>query len=172
MAPRTDTFDLPRLRLTSGEGRRLDVHVHLDPFEFGAQKYAVAPDVVPARMDVSRMTGSGWALRLRFSARLEGPCARCLEPAGPGFEVDSREVHVPGSGEELASPYVDGEEVLDLEQWAHDALALALPATIVCRPDCAGLCAECGADLNREPDHAHEREPDQRWAKLSELKFD
>ena len=172
MALRTDTFDLPRLGLTSGEGRKLDLHVHLDGFEFGAQRYAVVPDVVPARMDVSRMTGSGWALRIRFAAAIEGPCARCLEPAGPSFEVDSREVHVPGSGEELASPYVDADEVLDVEGWAHDALALALPATIVCRPDCAGLCPECGANLNEEPGHAHEREPDQRWAKLSELKFD
>ena len=172
MALRTDTFDLPRLGLTSGEGRKLDLHVHLDGFEFGAQRYAVVPDVVPARMDVSRMTGSGWALRIRFAAAIEGPCARCLEPAGPSFEVDSREVHVPGSGEELASPYVDADEVLDVEGWAHDALALALPATIVCRPDCAGLCPECGVNRNDDPGHAHQAAPDPRWSKLRELKLD
>ena len=85
------------------------------------------------------------------------------------LEVDAREVSQPGGGDELESPYVvDG--VLDLRAWARDALALALPNQILCRPDCAGLCAICGADLNEAgPEHGHERAPDPRWAKLEEL---
>ena len=79
-------------------------------------------------------------------------------------------VQVLARGDELSSPYVtDGE--LDLRAWARDALVLALPAQITCRPDCAGLCPQCGENLNEHPDHAHEREPDPRWAKLSELKL-
>jgi uncharacterized protein len=97
---------------------------------------------------------------------------RCLEPAQPAFEVDVREVHQPGGGEELTSPYVGEGEELDLAGWARDALALELPAQLTCREDCAGLCPQCGANLNLEPDHRHEPEPDHRWAKLSELKFD
>ncbi len=63
--------------------------------------------------------------------------------------------------------------MLDLRAWARDALALALPAQLLCREDCAGLCPVCGIDLNAAgPDHAHERTPDARWAKLGELKFD
>jgi uncharacterized protein len=170
MSQRTDSFDLVRLGLTSGEGRRLDLHVQIDPFSYGGQQYAVKPEVVPVRLDVSRTTGSGYALRLRFSATLEGPCMRCLDPATPSFDVDSYEVHQPGGGDELTSPYV-GEE-LDLHGWARDALALTLPAQITCRPDCAGLCPECGANLNDDPDHHHDPAPDARWAKLSELKFD
>ena len=121
---------------------------------------------------MSRTTQSGWALRLRFEAALEGPCMRCLGPAAPRFAVDAREVEIPGGGEELSSPYVDGDGVLDLGGWARDALALALPAQITCRADCAGLCPRCGADLNEDPDHAHEPEPDPRWSKLSEIRFD
>jgi uncharacterized protein len=172
MALRTDTLDLSRLALTSGEGRRLAPAVHIEPFTFGEQTYAVVPALVEARLDIDRTTGSGYALRLRFEASLEGPCFRCLEPASPSFEVDAREVHVPGEGEELESPYVGEGEELDLEAWARDAFALTLPAQITCRPDCAGLCDTCGANLNDDPGHAHEREPDQRWAKLSELRFD
>jgi uncharacterized protein len=172
MPQRTDDFDLGRLGLTSGEGRRLDLLVHIDPFSFGGQDYAVVPELVPARVDVSRTTQSGWALRLRCAATLEGPCVRCLEPATPEFEVDAREVEIPGGGEELSSPYVDADGVLDLRGWARDALALALPTKITCRPDCAGLCPQCGANLNEEPGHAHEPEPDARWAKLSEIRFD
>jgi DUF177 domain-containing protein len=170
MSQRTDSFDLVRLGLTSGEGRRLDLHVQIDPFEYGGQKYAVEPEIVPVRLDVSRTTGNGYALRLRFSATLDGPCMRCLDPATPSFDVDSYEVHQPGGGDELTSPYMGDE--LDLHGWARDALALTLPAQITCRPDCAGLCAECGANLKEDPDHHHDAAPDNRWAKLSELKFD
>jgi uncharacterized protein len=38
--------------------------------------------------------------------------------------------------------------------------------------DCAGLCPEWGANLNVDPEHAHESEPDPRWAKLRELRFE
>jgi uncharacterized protein len=125
------------------------------------------------RIDVSRTTGSGWALRLRFTAALTGPCMRCLEGAAPEIEIDAREVEQPGSGdEELSSPYVNAEGELDLSAWARDALALSLPAQITCTPDCAGLCPQCGANLNREPEHAHEAAPDPRWAKLSEIRFE
>jgi uncharacterized protein len=172
MPQRTDVFELPRLGLTSGEGRRLDLHVHVEPFSYGGETYAVTPDLVPVRLDVSRTTGSGWALRLRFAVALDGPCVRCLERATPEFAVDAREVHQPGGGEELSSPYVQESVELDLAGWARDALALTLPAQLTCRPECAGLCPQCGADLNDAPDHAHEREPDQRWAKLSEIRFD
>lgn len=172
MALRTDSFDLSGLHLGSGEGRRLDLTVAIGPFDFGGEGYAVAPELIPAQLDVSRTTGSGYALRLRFTAGLAGPCMRCLEPAAPSFDVDAREVSQPGEGDELASPYVS-DGVLDVQAWARDALALALPAQLLCRPDCAGLCPVCGADLNVEgPDHAHERQPDPRWAKLSELRFE
>jgi uncharacterized protein len=97
---------------------------------------------------------------------------RCLEAASPTFDVDVREVHQPGGGDELSSPYMDESGELDLGRWARDALALALPGQLTCRPDCAGLCAQCGANLNADPAHAHEAAPDTRWAKLSELKFD
>jgi DUF177 domain-containing protein len=172
MPQRTDSFDLDRLGLHSGDGRRLELHAHVAPFDYAGSRYAVTPDLVPVRLDVSRTTGSGWALRLRFTAGLDGPCMRCLEPAAPSFEIDAREVSQPGGGEEMSSPYVGDDGELDLAGWARDALALALPAQLTCRPDCAGLCPQCGADLNADPDHHHEAEPDHRWAKLSELKFD
>jgi uncharacterized protein len=171
MAARTDNFDLGRLRLSSGEGRRLTLGVDLGAFDYGGTRYAAEPEQVDATLDVSRMTHGGYALRLRFTAALSGPCMRCLEPAAPSFAVDAREVDQAGGGDELRSPYVDGEE-LDLAAWAHDAFALALPAQLLCREDCAGLCPECGANLNEDSGHAHERAPDPRWAKLRELRFE
>ncbi|MBV8946809.1 MAG: DUF177 domain-containing protein [Solirubrobacterales bacterium] len=194
MSPlRTDTFDLGGLRLTAGEGRRLDLHVAIDSFELAGETYPVRPELVPVRLDISRTTGDGYALRLRFEAALAGPCMRCLGPAAPGFSVDAREVSQPGHAhprgvhgaaargrgrqqdepdDELTSPYVkDG--ALDLRAWARDALALSVPANLLCREDCAGLCPLCGANLNEAgPEHRHERDPDPRWAALSKLRFE
>jgi DUF177 domain-containing protein len=71
--------------------------------------------------------------------------------------------------EELTTEYVGGN-TLDVSGWAHDAIALALPDKILCRPDCAGLCVECGKNLNDEP-HTHEEEHgDPRWAALEALR--
>jgi uncharacterized protein len=171
VAQRTDKFDIGALRLSSGEGRRLELEVPVDGFEFGGQRYAIPGEQVDAVVDVSHTT-NGYSLRLRFNTELEGPCVRCLEPAGQNVEVDAREVDQPGGGEELSSPYLEGDE-LDVRAWARDALALALPTRIVCREDCLGLCAVCGENLNEAgPDHAHEREPDPRWAALRELNLD
>ena len=171
MAARTEIFDLGTLRLASGEGRHLTLAVTPGAFDFSGTSYAVDPPQVDALLDVSRMTHGGYALRLRFAASLSGPCMRCLEPARPRTEVDAREIDQPGGGDELSSPYVEGEE-LDLAAWARDAYALALPSQVVCRADCAGLCPECGANLNEDPEHHHEAAPDPRWAKLGELRFE
>jgi DUF177 domain-containing protein len=172
MSLRTDTFDLSGLHLSVGEGRRLELNVALEPLLLAGERYSVKPDLVPTRLDVSRTNGDGYALRLRFEASLDGPCMRCLEPADPTFSIDVREVSQPRGGEDLSSPYVEHGE-LDLRAWARDALALALPATLLCRPDCAGLCAICGENLNvAGAGHVHESGPDPRWAKLSELRFE
>jgi uncharacterized protein len=172
MPLRTDTFDLGGLHLSPGEARRLELSVAIEPLELGGDHYPVAPELIPVRLDVSCTTGGGYVLRLRFEAALTGPCMRCLEPAAPTLQVDATEVSQPGSEDEaLQSPYVHGGS-LDLRSCARDALALALPAKLLCRPDCAGLCPVCGADLNQAgPEHHHEPTPDPRWGKLSELRF-
>jgi uncharacterized protein len=172
MAAETHDFDLAALRLGAGEGRRLTLDVPIEPLLLGGERYTAAPARVPVELEISRMLGGGYALRLRFQTALEGPCMRCLKQARPLVRVQSREVDRPGEGEELDSPYVH-DETLDLAAWARDAFALAMPVKVLCREDCAGLCAVCAADLNEEgPEHHHESAPDPRWAKLRELKLE
>ncbi|MFL5899609.1 MAG: YceD family protein [Solirubrobacterales bacterium] len=173
MSQSTTIIDLARLSLSHGEGRRVDLPVRLEPLHLAGQDYAVSPDVVETRIDVSRPSG-GYAFRLRFPLRIEGPCVRCLEGAAFETGVDAREVAQEDTeDEELLSPYVEDEE-LDLGRWAHDAAVLAIPARFLCREDCAGLCPACGESLNdADPaDHEHETAFDPRWAKLRELKLD
>jgi uncharacterized protein len=167
-----NSIDLARLALSPGEGRRLEVEIDPGELELGGERYAFMPGGEGARLEISR-TAAGHALRLVFACELAGPCMRCLEAARVAVEVEAREVDQPSTGdEELASPYVDAEQ-LDLANWAHDALALALPEKLLCGPDCAGLCPVCGVSLNEaDPaDHRHETGGDPRWQKLRELKL-
>jgi uncharacterized protein len=170
MAQATEHLDLGRLALSPGEGRELDLRVAVDALVLGGQQYAPA-EAAAVRLDVSRTMG-GYALRLRSGVSLEGPCVRCLEDAEREVHLDAREVDQPGGGEDLDSPYVEGDE-LDLHAWTRDALLLALPAQIVCTEECRGLCGICGENLNRAGrEHAHEAEPDPRWAALRELRIE
>jgi DUF177 domain-containing protein len=165
--------DLERLALSHGQARSLDLEVELDPIELAGQTYSPAGGGSEARLDVSR-TSTGYALRLRFSSQLTGPCVRCLEEAASDLEVDAREIdQPPAADEELRSPYVsDGD--LDVGRWANDALVLAFPSQPLCRSDCAGLCSVCGEPLNdADPEaHRHSQGGDPRMAKLRDLKLD
>ena len=165
--------DLERLALSSGQARSLDLEIGLDPIELAGQAYSPAGGGTEARLDVSRTT-TGYALRLRFSSELTGPCVRCLEDAATELEIDAREIDQPAAeDEELRSPYVSAGE-LDVGRWANDALVLALPSQPLCRPDCAGLCSVCGESLNdADPEaHRHSEGGDPRMAKLRDLKLD
>jgi phosphate acyltransferase len=116
VARRTEIFDVGRLGLSSGEGRRLQLEVPVADFDFGGQRYSVPGRSVDATLDVSHTT-TGYSLRLRLDTALEGPCMRCLEEAGHSVAVDAREVDQPGGGEELSSPYLE-EDQLDLRACA------------------------------------------------------
>ena len=171
MSPGRHSLDLARLALRPGEGRRVDLEIDPGELELGGVRYAVAGNV--ATLDLSR-TARGHAARMRFTARVSGPCMRCLADAEVTVDVDAREIDEPDAGdEELRSPYVEDDE-LELDAWARDALVLALPIQLLCRLDCRGLCPVCGVSLNDvDPEeHRHEAAPDPRWDKLRELKLE
>lgn len=164
------TFDLRQARLRPGEEYRAEQEITLSPYELGGQRYLPVPENVAAELAITRGT-SGTTFELRFPARLHGPCYRCLNDAVLDLSIHAREYQAtsPGEADELKTPYVT-ENRLQLSSWARDALALELPLQILCRPDCAGLCAVCGEDLNENPhEHVDER-ADPRWAALESLK--
>jgi uncharacterized protein len=164
------SFSLRSVKLRSGEEYRDAVELELAPLELAGQRYLFVPAEVPAELTISRAS-TGTVFQLGFEARLHGPCMRCLADAVVEVAIDAREYQAtnPGSDEELKTPYV-ADDKLDLAFWGRDAVVLALPGKILCRPDCAGLCPVCGRDLNVEP-HEHEEEPaDSRWGALAELR--
>src|SRR5258708_14420542 len=162
-------FDLRHVRGRSGEEHREAVEVVIAPIELGGERYVAVPEEIPAELAVTRAS-TGWVFELRFGVRLHGPCVRCLADAVVDDRLSLREYQATSpDSDELTTPYLIDDR-LDLSAWARDALILALPENILCRPDCAGLCPVCGQALNDEPPEHGEETPDPRWAALEELK--
>jgi uncharacterized protein len=163
-------YNLRRIKLRSGEQFRDEVVVQMEPLTLGGQQYLPVPAEVPAELQVTKAT-TGTVYELSFRTRLHGPCFRCLADSVLDVRIHAREYQAnnPGGDEELRSPYV-GDEALDLSAWARDALALELPDKILHDPDCAGLCPDCGKDLNVEPHEHEETKADPRWAALEPLR--
>ncbi len=106
-----------------------------------------------------------------MSAPWVGICRRCAEPVAGELRIPVHERFADApladlSDEELY-PIVDDE--LDLAPLARDAIVLELPMAPLCRPDCAGLCPRCGANLN-EGACGCVAPRDPRWANLDVLR--
>jgi uncharacterized protein len=105
---------------------------------------------------------------------LTGECGRCLDEITEPFEVHLAELfaYADSTTEETTDEDEVGRmqgDLLDLEPTLRDAVVLTLPPNPVCRPDCPGLCPECGVRLADLPaDHSHEV-VDPRWAALQNL---
>ena len=113
------SFDLRRLKLRSGDEYRDELELELSPLEFGGQRYLPVPDEVPADFTVNRAT-TGTVFRLRFTARLHGPCYRCLGDAVLDLPIDVREYEATNpDSDELRTPYL-ADDVLDLSALARD----------------------------------------------------
>jgi uncharacterized protein len=163
------SFSLRQVKLRPGEQYRDELEVELSAFDFGGQRYLPVPEKVPAAFEITRAT-TGTVFSLAFTVRLHGPCYRCLGDAVLELPIRGREYQAESpDDEELTTPYIEGNN-LDVSAWARDAIALALPDKILCRPDCAGLCAVCGKNLNDEPHSHEETAADPRWAALEALR--
>ncbi len=116
-------------------------------------------DAVDAGLTVARV-GDNLTLTLDVLTRVAGPCQRCLSDAD--IEVEARGIEYVRHGESGATGEDEDEEAyvvahqVDLERWVRDLIAEAMPLKLLCREECRGLCAVCGADLNADPDHRHE----------------
>lgn len=103
---------------------------------------------------------------------VHGECSRCLDPIDYDLEVDVQELFVFDAsgpeGNEDDDMYDVQDDRIDLEPMLRDAAITKLPFQPVCREDCQGLCAECGARLEEDPGHQHEV-VDPRWSALSQL---
>ncbi|MGH8924875.1 MAG: YceD family protein [Acidimicrobiia bacterium] len=94
-------------------------------------------------------------------------CVRCLKEWEGPIETEWSELFVrdPDNDQSAISP--DG--MVDLEPVVRDELSLALPSDPLCGPHCAGICPECGADLNEAPCDGHGEPSEGPFAALKQL---
>jgi len=103
----------------------------------------------------------------RLKTKAEAECSRCLEPVTVPIQVDIQELFAYSL--EVEDDFVIQAEQIDLEQVIVDSVVLNLPFTPICDANCLGLCPDCGAKLNENPDHVHEAPIDSRWSELKKL---
>ncbi len=108
--------------------------------ELGEGSPCIPEGGVAYRIHVERI-GSELLARGQVSQRFACKCSRCAEPL-------SLEVVEPSFFANY--PAEEGAEFVDLTPELREAIILALPGYPVCREDCKGLCARCGANRNRE----------------------
>lgn len=131
----------------------------------------------------------GLILNARISAPVHAECTRCLKPIQRDWTVNvtsffpyedksaagkngkEEEVDIIAGEDEAEDTYplLDGGAWADLEALLRDTLVEELPLQPLCKPDCKGLCSQCGIDLNENPDHQHDM-TDIRFAALEGLK--
>lgn len=154
--------DLPR---TEGAEREFRMELPA-PAECGVALMGV-PQGEPIEVDLRLQSVSEGVLVLGDArATAVGQCARCLRDLTvPMDEVvtelvfypESRQALLDEGDEEAEDMPLVVDDRIDLEPIIRDALILSMPLSPLCRPDCPGLCSECGEPWDDLPaDHKHE----------------
>ncbi|MFD4140615.1 DUF177 domain-containing protein [Streptomyces sp. NBC_00390] len=156
------------------------------PKDFGIDGVIGVPEGAPMELDLRlESVMEGVLVTGTARAAAEGDCVRCLEPLRHEVAADFQELFTYPDADDrgrsrAATPdkdTVDDEDedtlfledgLFDLEPVLRDAVVLALPMQPVCQEDCAGLCSDCGINLNENPGHHHDA-VDIRWAALQGL---
>ena len=127
-------------------------------------------------------TNRGLLVTGRVETVLADTCGRCLAPVRVPLDLEIAEEFLPsldiGTGQPLDRstepdvPRLSDHHEMDLETLVREAVQLAAPIVPLCRPDCLGLCPECGVDRNLGP-HVHPEGPiDPRLEALREFRPD
>jgi uncharacterized protein len=111
-----------------------------------------APVQVDGRIQASGAGGYFWKGHVR--GQVQAQCRRCLSDVALSVDTDvglmfssDPDLQDDPSVHELPPSATQ----IDLTEFVREELALAVPGYPLCRPDCAGLCPRCGADLNAGP---------------------
>jgi uncharacterized protein len=160
-----------------GATRPLSAEVGRDAF--GDDPWGPADDAIedPVGLDLHLdSVVEGILARGEIAVALTLPCARCLAPQRIERTLEVAELFLDPTKREDDEDVDPGYELLDdrtaidLTTMVRDAVVIDLPARVLCREDCAGLCPVCGQDRNTaDCGHGDESTPDTRWAKLADL---
>ena len=124
-------------------------------------------------------THRGILVKGKLQTEVELTCSRCLSLFHCPVTISFEEEYIPTvdvvSGAPLLSPeesssfIIDEYHVIDLTEAIRQYMLLTLPMKPLCREDCAGLCQECGYNLNQGPCDCPPQAIDPRWSEISKL---
>jgi uncharacterized protein len=138
----------------------------------------VEPAEVSGRV---RRDGAEVELSGKLRAKIIAACDRCLQPVNLSIGADFKERFVPAVSwraeqqhelqeEDLNLSVFDGEAI-ELDDLVREEILLAVPAHVLCREDCKGLCPVCGIDRNQGSCQCETKATDSRWQGLEELQM-
>lgn len=118
-------------------------------------------------------SGSCFSLSVTASMEYDALCDRCADKIHDRVEITLERI-IAGAG---VISNVDGDEYvieengnIDIDLDLIEEIMLSFPSQLLCRSDCAGICAKCGCNFNYEScDCAEQKEIDPRWAVLQKL---
>jgi uncharacterized protein len=154
-----------------GSSRSYQVNVTLDVTDDGT-KTKVEGEVRLMR------TNRGILAQGKLDTEIKLTCSRCLSVFDCPLTLDLEEEYIPTidvvSGAPLPSlepgPFlIDEHHVIDLTEAIRQCALLAAPMKPLCRENCAGLCLNCGRDLNLGPCDCSVPTDDPRWSELTRL---
>lgn len=162
------------LRSAPGTERRYPI----EPTEMEIADDLHLAQPVQGEVRLSR-TGRSIIARARVTTAIEASCSRCLRLVVAPINIEIEEEALPSIDIDSGLPVdrdaepdalrLDDHHELDLGVPIREAISLAEPISLLCRPDCRGLCLVCGADLNTITEHGHPEESlDPRLAALAE----
>jgi len=156
-------------------------HYQLDEDVTGLDPHLVPTSTLHGNITML-WTGTSILVTGRLVTRVETVCSRCLEPLEVALDIDVEEEFRPTVDivtgrrlpveEEDTALWIDAHHILDLTEVLRQNLLLALPSHPLCRENCAGICPECGQNLNEKACNCMPREMDPGWFTLSGLKLD
>ena len=144
---------------------------HDFPFEF--DKIVLGDDLDLRGLDgivnIGR-TPQGLVLQADFSAETTVMCVRCLQDFNKELDWSFTELYAFDKRSETESGLILPEDGhINLAEMLREYALLEVPISPICKPDCQGLCTECGQNLN-EMDCGHSpEENDSPFAKLKDL---
>lgn len=142
--------------------------------DFAIPAIAVADDLrlgfLTGQLRLSR-THEGILVQGQLHTAVDGECRRCLAEISIAIDLDLEELFTthPGPGNRIQFK-VDDTAVLDLTPLLREEVFLHIPLAPLCKADCAGLCPQCGKDLNEGPCTCERDEIDPRLAVLMQLR--
>ena len=130
---------------------------------------SIRPDVPVVADALLEWVSDGLLVTGTVEGGWEGPCRRCLNPVRATLRAEVQELFESKPTDD--DSYRLGHDSVNLEPLARESLVLDLPLAPLCREDCQGLCATCGADLNQGACDCPPAQADARWAALDVLRL-